>query len=612
MNVLLIIGLVLFACAVIWVYVLFMASSIRDVQKQRSEVEVDFEDIIEHCRKLYDQGLHAELQRYAQRKLAIQFNNVELRRILAKSLWETENEKMAIMHYEAILKIMPKDFETLDFLASYYCEHGPKARAIDLYEKIYAYEPGNISAVETLAKLYEETNNWPKAIEMYNLMLSAEIDESVINELKCNLAELYTKIGDNVKAFETYEEIYKNDTENLEIIMILADLAYKNRYWQDCLKFYLKVISIVGDDFEILEKIAQIYTILEQWDNAIEAYKKLISLEDKTSSNYLYHQNELCNALLKNNQGQDVITLLKDLISNHPKETSLVFTLAQAYASTGDFNTALNMYQRLLDELPPEQGELIINNISNLICSWAQDLFQKGEYNQAFDKFFEALKYNEENDEIYYQLGKCNFYIKSIQDAISHFKHAITIKPQESRYYYALGCAYDEMEQIKSAKTAFFDALNIDPMNIQARIAYAITLTKELEYAQSIEQFLEVLKYIPDNADTLYNTALAYELIGDIERAIKYYKEAINVQPKHREAGHNLQLLLGEPYVPADYVEDDSEDVIEADSYAAADTTSSNTDIANPDTVSSDDTISSDMLNFDAPNVNDNQDSMFS
>ena len=37
----------------------------------------------------------------------------------------------------------------------------------------------------------------------------------------------------------------------------------------------------------------------------------------------------------------------------------------------------------------------------------------------------------------------------------------------------------------------------------------------------------EFLKYIPDNADTLYNLALAYELVGDIERAIKFYKKAI-------------------------------------------------------------------------------------
>ena len=110
-----------------------------------------------------------------------------------------------------------------------------------------------------------------------------------------------------------------------------------------------------------------------------------------------------------------------------------------------------------------------------------------------------------------------------------------------------------------NAKQAFFDAINIDPMNIKARIAYAISLTKELEYAQSIEQFSEVLKYIPDNADTLYNLALAYELVGDIERAIKFYKKAIDIENDHKEANHNIELLLGEPYVPhkdIEYIDD--------------------------------------------------------
>ena len=103
-------------------------------------------------------------------------------------------------------------------------------------------------------------------------------------------------------------------------------------------------------------------------------------------------------------------------------------------------------------------------------------------------------------------------------------------------------------------------------MNIKARIAYAMSLTKELEYAQAIEQFSEVLKYIPDNADTMYNIALAYELIGDYERAIKYYKNAIDTDPEHKEANHNIELLLGKPYEKQNFKEEttkEQEEIIE-------------------------------------------------
>ena len=558
MNILLVVGLVLFACTIVWVYVLFMSSTINEPEKEKPK-EIVHEDVMERCNQLFNQGMHAELQRYAQRELSKNYGNVELRRILAQSLMASGNEQMAIKHYEAILSIAPYDIKTQEMLAQYYCENGPKSRAIELYEQIMLYDNGNIDAVENLAKLYEQIENWEKAIEMYELIIDAEVDENRITELKYTLANLYIKIEDNEKAFETYEEIHKQDPENLEILLILADLAYKIKYWQDCLKYYKKIISIVGDDFEILEKIAQLQVTLENWPEAIEAYKKIISLEDSESTNYLYHQNELCNAMLKNKQYAEAIDLLKDLLAQNPKETSFAFTLAQAYTLIGEFQIGVNLYNKLLDDLPPEQSEIIIKYISNLICAWAQDLFKKGEYNQAFDKFFEALKYNEENDEVYYQLGKCNYYIKSFQDSIAHFKRAIAIKPHESKYYFGLGCAYDEMGSVKNAKIAFYDAINIDPMNIQARIAYAISLTKELEYAQSIEQFAEVLKYIPDNADTLYNLALAYELVGDIERAIKFYKKAIDADNNHKEAKHNIELLLGEEYNPnagIEYLED--------------------------------------------------------
>lgn len=550
-----------------WLYFLFITNTVTQQMPTKEVVkEPVYTDVIGRCNSLYEQGLHSELQRYAQRELSKNYGDVELRKILAQSLMETGNEQMAIMHYEALLSINSYDIQTQEILAKYYTDNGPKSRAIEHYEQILMYDSGNINAVETLAKLYEEIQNYDKAIEMYQMILEAELDEERIVELRYILADLYLKINDTEKSFDMYEKIHKTDEENLEVLILLADLAYKNSYWQDCLKYYKKIISIVGDDFEILEKIAQLYVTLEDWDNAVEAYKKILTLEDNDNANFLYHQNELCNAMIKSGRGKEAIGLLKDLLSQNPKETSFAFTLAQAYTLMGEFQIGVNIYNKLLDELPPEQSELIIKYISSLICAWGQDLFKKGEYNQAFDKFFEALKYNEENDEVYFQLGKCNYHIKSFQDSIAHFKRAISIKPQESMYYFGLGCAYDESGSTKLAKAAFNDAININPMNVQARIAYAITLTKELEYAQSIEQFNTVLKYIPNNADTLYNLALAHELVGDMERAIKFYKKALDNDINHKEAKHNLELLLGEPYEPE--TPDNFEDKIESEEKA--------------------------------------------
>ncbi len=551
MNILLIIGLVIFICFILWVYILFVANTVNEPETYEAVTDnIDYDNALEQCKKLFAEEKYQEVQKLAQKALTKNYSDIEIRRILAQALMKLNEEQMAIMHYEAILSVAPFDVSTQELLANYYLENGIKNKAIELFEQILMYDSGNVHAVETLASLYNSVQDYEKAVKMYEMLIDAELNEDKAKELQYTLADLYVKIQADGKAYDTYKKLYQSDSENLELLLILADLAAKNKYWKDALYYYNKVLSIVGDDFEILEKIAQAQTTLEQWSDVIVTYEKIISLEDEKSSNYFYHQNELCNALLKEGRCKEAIEKLKKLLIENPTETAFAFTLAGAYAMTGNYQLGVDLYKKLVDELPPEQGGMIINFISNLVASWGQDLFDKGDYTQAFDKFFEALKYNEENENVYYKLGVCNFYIKSFQDAIANFKKAISIKPENPEYYYALGCVYDEMGAIKNAKENFYSALSINPMFVKAKIAYAISMTKELEYAQSIPQFIDVLKLIPDNADTVYNLALAYELTGDIESAIENYKKALSIDPEHKEALNNIRLLLGDDYMP--------------------------------------------------------------
>ena len=65
---------------------LFVTSTINDNKKEEAPKETHYDDALERCKKLFNQGMHAELQRYAQRELSKNYGDVELRRILAQSL----------------------------------------------------------------------------------------------------------------------------------------------------------------------------------------------------------------------------------------------------------------------------------------------------------------------------------------------------------------------------------------------------------------------------------------------------------------------------------------------------------------------------------------------
>ena len=513
-------------------------------EKEPEELTVD--DALSRAQQLYNNGLHLELQRFLKGELAKKFNSLELRKLLIRSYIDTGNTKFAAMHLEAVLKIDPDDFESKEELGKIYLEDGNKRKALNVYEDIYKTNPTDIVAIKNLAQLYRDISNPQKAIKMYNLLLEAEDDEEEIAKIKHVIAQLYLVDGFIDDALKTYEEIESLTPEDTDVTQIIAELAYKKNDWVKCLECYEKLGKIKGENIELLEKIALMHFNLKQWDEALISYRKLIDSEGSQSTNYLHYQNRYCEILIHKGQAQEAIEILTNLISDFPNEDSLAYTLAQAYVSLGEYEKADEKYENIINNITPEQTEIIRNYISRIIAAWAMDLFNQGEYNKAFDKFMEGLKYNEDNSEIYYKLGRCNCDIKSYQDAIGHFKRAISISPQESKYYFGLGYAYDEIGDIKNSKTAFFDALSINPLDIKSRKAYAIALTKELEYASAIDQFHEILKSTPDDADTLYNLALAYELTGDKETAVQYYKKALDVQPQHEEAKHNLELLNNE------------------------------------------------------------------
>lgn len=540
-NLLLIIALIIFAFIVLRIYFLFLLHT-----DDKSPKELSLDETLLRAQQLYDNSMHLELQRFLKKELTKKFQSLELRKLLIRSYVETGNLKLAALHLEAVLKIDPSDIEARQELGKIYAESDNKKKAIAVYESLYKYNNGDIVAIRSLAELYKDSSDIEKSIEMYNVLLKAEENPEETAKIKHTIAQLYLLEERDDDAMKTYEEIVETNPNDSEAIEIMSELAYKKSDWGKCLECYKKLEDIKGEDIEILEKTALIYFNLKDWDKALLAYRRLIDIEGSQSTNYLHYQNRYCEILIHKEQAQDAIEILTNLISDFPSEDSLAYTLAQAYTSIGEYEKAIELYENLIENLPPEQTKILHDYISSIISNWAIDLFNQGEYTKAFDKFFEGLKYNPDNAEIYYKLGKCNLEIKSYQDAIGHFKRAISISPQESKYYFGLGYAYDEIGDIKNSKNAFYDAISINPLDLRSRKAYSIALTKELDYAGAVEQFLEILKSTPNDADTMYNLALAYEILDEKENAIEYYKKALEVQPEHQEAKHNLELLNDE------------------------------------------------------------------
>ncbi|MBR1977565.1 tetratricopeptide repeat protein [bacterium] len=535
--------LVLFVILVARIYFLFIVSGFDERKKEQEDTE---EAIIASAVKLFKAGKHDAVQKYLKRHIPRYYKSVPLRSILVNSYFKNEKYNMAIAHLAAILEIDPYNYSAKGMLADCYKLNGQVRKAIETYEEILEEEPNELQAVLSLAELFRLLKNKPNSLKYLKMVLDnpKSTNEDIENAL-VYLARINTELADFEEAIKYLDRLQELYPEDFSIMTQRVNAFAKTKNWAKCLEIYERILIKNPNDLDTYEKIGQMKFNLQNWDEALEFYQKLLETDEIGSKNYILHKNRIAEIYINNGKNEQAIELLTELIKEYPAEDMLAFTLAQAYLGDGDYERAVALYTNLMEDLPQDQLFIVRKHISNLVGNWAEDLFAKGSYNLAFDKFFLALKYDEDNPDIYYKLGACNYYVKSFADAVSHFKRAIALNPEDARSYLALGYVLDELGDLKNADAAFSDVLRIDPLNVKAKTAHAITLAKQYNLETSIEAFQDVLLQIPADPDINYNTALAYEMYGDIENAIKYYKKALKLNVNHIEARHNVSLILG-------------------------------------------------------------------
>lgn len=105
-----------------------------------------------------------------------------------------------------------------------------------------------------------------------------------------------------------------------------------------------------------------------------------------------------------------------------------------------------------LEVAVPSDIKVIHNNLSTILAEEAVYLLNQGKTKQAFDKFSEAMQYNNENPEIFFKLATANRSIKNYSEAIRQCKRAIELAPEISLYYETLADIYYEIQNFIEAK----------------------------------------------------------------------------------------------------------------------------------------------------------------
>ncbi len=125
-----------------------------------------------------------------------------------------------------------------------------------------------------------------------------------------------------------------------------------------------------------------------------------------------------------------------------------------------------------------------------------------GRYNDALTQLNAAAKLDPKDPGIYYGLGYVARRAGDTKKAIEALQRVAKLEGNEPEIYretyYELGEIYYEQKKYKEAVKAFESAVGMGPEVIYVRMALAKAYEKAKEKQKAIDQYREILKYVPD------------------------------------------------------------------------------------------------------------------
>ena len=214
--------------------------------------------------------------------------------------------------------------------------------------------------------------------------------------------------------------------------------------------------------------------------------------------------------------------LLK-VLDRNPNSYKAHLMLAQVYENEGGMRKAIDEYVQAIDLNKKDYDSYY--KVAKLL-----DGLDKKE--EASEMLYSLLNKKPEMTDASILLGEILIENEMYKEAVNVYQDALRFDQVNYDLYYNLGIAYTMLNDFQNAKTCYEKAAEINSLlhNAKYSLAEIALIYKDLEEAE--RRFLETIEDEELSADAYYELAKIYLIKGDKETAIRYINTAIDANSK--------------------------------------------------------------------------------
>jgi tetratricopeptide (TPR) repeat protein len=196
-------------------------------------------------------------------------------------------------------------------------------------------------------------------------------------------------------------------------------------------------------------------------------------------------------------------------------------------------------------KLPPEQIAQLVELLAGstrlpAILLTADDYFTRGnayyeagDYERALEAYNRALELKPDFAAVLNNRGNALYELKRHEDALKDFNRALELEPDDPMTLNNRGTTLDEMGRYGDALRDYDRSLELRPDYVDALVNRSAALIKMEHYDNALEDINHALELRPNYAPALYNRACAYSPLGRFEEALQDLEAAIKGDEKY-------------------------------------------------------------------------------
>lgn len=348
--------------------------------------------------------------------------------------------------------------------------------AIPYYELALKQRPTLYSIHNLIGFCYTQLNELQTANQYFTKAVQLQPN---FLEARNNLGANYLALNQPQKAALEFESVLQHEPDNLSALYNLASARMKLGQWNQALASLLHAHTLAPSDVQL--------------------------------------SIDLVEAQLKNGRAQAALALVGQLLASSKEDAMLRLSLGLVLVRNNQFEIARPLIKSATSLAP----ELV-----SKILSYANELYNKGEYQGVVDLLGSMDRQQMENSSVWHgMIGYTYYKLDKIELAINELQQAIKLDPLNEDYYLDLGEVFGANRAYYAAVALFEAATKVLPNS--EKLEFALALSHQLggNSEKCVEILQDILKKTPHFEPAYKVLAESYDGAEEWDKLVEVAKQ---------------------------------------------------------------------------------------